>query len=309
MLLAEELDNYRNSLTDPEVLANTALERKLGPYAKEDVRYTPTLPESIERLEATTLDQLKKLYREQVGGQAGELAIVGDFDPEPALKQVAGFLDGWTSQTPYQRVARPVPEGLKASREVVDTPDKKNAVYLSGLVFGMKDSDPEYAALLLADFVLGSSPLSSRLNDRVRKKEGLSYSADSSFSASSQDAHASFTMSATCNPLNIDKAEKAMLEEVQRFLKDGIEAKELEAGKKGFLENLKTHRGSDSALASSLSRSLQVGRTYAFQADLERKIQGLTVTDVNAAVRKHLDPKKLVTIRAGDFKARPKVEK
>jgi zinc protease len=255
------------------------------------------------------LEQVKKLYQEQVSSQVGELAIVGDFDPEPALKEMAGFLDGWKSETPYRRIAFPVHPALTASRSVIETPDKKNAVYQSGLVFEMKDSDPDYPALLLADFVLGSSPLSSRLSDRVRKKDGLSYGAGSSFFARPQDANATFIMQAICNPLNIDKVEKGMLEELQRFLKDGIEAKELEDGKKGFLENMKTHRGSDSALAGALARGLQLGRTYAFQAEQEKKIQALTVEQVNAAVRKHFDPKKLITVRAGDFKAKPKTEK
>ncbi len=309
ILLAENVDSIRGMLTDPEALAHVALQRKLAPYPRENVRYVTTLPESLARLEATTVEQVRKLYRDQVSGQVGELSIVGDFDPEPTLKQINGFLAGWKTGTPYQRIAEPAPANLPPAQEVIQTPDKENAVYMAGLVFPMKDSDPDYPALLIADYVLGSGQLSSRLADRVRKKEGLSYHAGSMFMADSLDPAARFMMVAICNPLNIDKVDKAMLEEVQRFVKEGVGAKELEDAKKAFLSSLKTRRGSESALATGLSRTLHAGRTYAFSAELERKIQELTVDQVNEAVRKRLDPKKLIIVRAGDFKTKAKAEK
>ena len=39
-----------------------------------------------------------------------------------------------------------------------------------------------------------------------------------------------------------------------------------------------------------------------FQADLEQKIKELTPEAVNAALRKHIDPKRLSVVTAGDFK-------
>ena len=54
-------------------------------------------------------------------------------------------------------------------------------------------------------------------------------------------------------------------------------------------------RTSDPTLAASLAKDLFVGRTMQFQADLEQKIKELTPEVVNAALRKHLDPKRLST--------------
>ena len=45
-----------------------------------------------------------------------------------------------------------------------------------------------------------------------------------------------------------------------------------------------------------------MGRTLAYDAELEKKISALTAGEVNAAFRKYMDPKALVIIRAGDFK-------
>jgi zinc protease len=67
--------------TDPGMLAARLLQRHLAPYPQDDVRYVPTIEESIARLQAVTRDQVAHLYRAYLGSQAGELAIVGDFDP------------------------------------------------------------------------------------------------------------------------------------------------------------------------------------------------------------------------------------
>jgi zinc protease len=300
----ELLDGAREGLSDPETLAATALRRRLSPYPREHVRYVPTVEESVGRIEKVTLTQVKKLYEEQLGGAAGELAVVGDFDPEPTLKLVDDFLKGWKSGVPYRRIPKTLPRDQAGSRQDIDTPDKENATWIAGLVFGMTDTDPDYPALQVADFVFGSSPLSSRLSDRVRQKEGLSYSVGSGFSAGSQDRFAVVYFNAICNPLNIDKVDRAIAEELQRWLKDGIEAKELEEGKEAYLEQLRVERADDSSLASSLVSTLHLGRTFAFHAEQDRKIAALTVEQVNAAIRKHLDPKKLVIVRAGDFKKR-----
>jgi zinc protease len=61
-------------------------------------------------------------------------------------------------------------------------------------------------------------------------------------------------------------------------------------------------RGTDAALASILQSELYVGRSIAYYGDLEKKIESLTVEEVNSAFRNRVDPKKLVIIRAGDFK-------
>ena len=56
------------------------------------------------------------------------------------------------------------------------------------------------------------------------------------------------------------------------------------------------------AISAMLAENLFVGRTMQFQADLEQKIKDLTPEAVNAAFRKHLDPKRLSIVTAGDFK-------
>ena len=57
-------------------------------------------------------------------------------------------------------------------------------IFLAGLVFRLKETDADYAALRLGNFLFGGGTLSSRLGNRIRQKEGLSYGVTSALSAS-----------------------------------------------------------------------------------------------------------------------------
>ncbi len=45
-----------------------------------------------------------------------------------------------------------------------------------------------------------------------------------------------------------------------------------------------------------------LGRTMAWDTDFERKVAALTPEQVSAAVKKWIDPRRLVVVKAGDFK-------
>src|SRR5439155_3754509 len=80
-LKQQRLAGIEQQRSDPQAIASNALSRHLRPYPKGDVRYVPTLDESIAQLTATTLDDVKKFYADFYGASYGELAVVGDFDP------------------------------------------------------------------------------------------------------------------------------------------------------------------------------------------------------------------------------------
>ena len=56
-----------------------------------------------------------------------------------------------------------------------------------------------------------------------------------------------------------------------------------------------------SRIERQLTNLRHLGRTMTYEADLEKKIQALTPEKVQAALKKHVDPKKLVVVAAGDF--------
>ncbi|MFO0960562.1 MAG: pitrilysin family protein [Isosphaeraceae bacterium] len=292
-----------SSRTDPAALSAGQLSRMLSSYPKDDVRYLPTPDESLERMKAATIDQVRTLYDEYLGAGHGELAIVGDFEPSEALPIVAKMLEGWKASRPYGRIERPYQGNAQAARETIVTPDKANANYVAGMELPIGDDHPDYPALIVGNFVLGGGSLSSRLGDRLRQKDGLSYGAGSAFAASAFEPRATLLLNAICNPGNLPRVVAGADEELARLLKDGITAQELALAKTGYARQQELRRSNDGALAGLLSGHLERGRTLKHDADLEASIQGLNADDVAKALRKHIDPRKLVVVGAGDVPA------
>jgi zinc protease len=54
---------------------------------------------------------------------------------------------------------------------------------------------------------------------------------------------------------------------------------------------------------TTLASHERAGRTMAWDDQLEKQIQALTPASITAAFRKHIDPKALTIVKAGDFKA------
>src|SRR5205823_8229534 len=125
----------------------------------------------------------------------------------------------------------------------------------------MTDTDPDYPALEIGNYVLGGGPLSSRLANRVRQKEGLSYGVGSGFRADSRDKSARLSLFAICNPKNIDKVDQAIADEFAKLLKDGVGDKELAEAKKSYLEAEKVQRANDATLTRMLAGDLFDDRT------------------------------------------------
>ncbi|MHB1557172.1 MAG: M16 family metallopeptidase [Isosphaeraceae bacterium] len=309
VLRRESLAGIEQGRTEPQVLGINRLQRALAPYPADDVRYVPTIDERLERVKALKLDQIRRLYADYLGADHGELAIVGDFEPSEVLPILARTLDGWKSRKPYARIENPIPPGLTPVHDTIETPDKANAVYFAGLLAPVQDTDPDYPALMAGNSVLGGSGLSSRLADRLRQKDGLSYGAASMFSANSIDRRASLMIMAIYNPKNRDKVMRGVQEELDRLLREGVAPAELARARAGLLKQQAVTRSNDGELASMLASELYLGRTMQFEAELERKLAALSADTVNAALRKVVDPKQLSIVTAGDFQKKQEQKK
>lgn len=301
LLKQAEIANYESELTEPQALATTTVRRAIAPYKKGDPRYVQTLQEEIDSLKAVTANDLSALYGQLLGGQSGELVVVGSFDEPSTTEAIDKALAGWKAKVQYSRLPQLVPANLAGKSESIETPDKKNAVYFAATAIAVSSSHPDYPALLIGNYVLGGGALSSRLADRVRQQEGLSYGIGSGFNAQNLDDRAVLYIFAITNPENVEKLKSAIREEFDRLLKDGLKEPELEAAKQGYLQQQQVSRAEDATLAQTLAENLEAGRTMAYQAELEKKIAALTPEQVMRAMRKHIDPNKFVLVVAGDF--------
>jgi zinc protease len=287
------------SRTEPGTLVSELLQRTLSPYPASDVRYVRTVEEEIEALKAVTLDEVRRFHQQFYGASNGEFVVVGAFDA-PAVERAAAELFGsWKSPAPYRRIVSNALD-VQTINTAIETPDKENAQLSAGLRLRMRDSDPDYAALVMANYMFGGG-ITARLPDRVRNREGYSYSVSSNFNAPVEGDAAIFSASAISNPANTSKVEASLMDELTRTLEGGFAAAELEAAKQALRDDRIGARSSDGGLLSLIAAREQWGRTLAWDAELDAKLQALTLEQVNAAFRRHIDPRRLSIVKGGDF--------
>ena len=300
LLKTKRRADIESALTDPSYLAQNALSRKINPFPESNVHYVPTGKESMDRLAAISANDVRELYQKFLAGSVGELTIVGAFNKDAAIDQVSAMLIGWKSKEVYSRIAKPY-QLTKSETISIETPDKENATYLAASNLQVRSDDPEWEAMFIANDILGGGSLSSRLGERVREQEGLSYGVGSQFIAKALDRSAVFMTYAITNPTNRDKVVSTIDEVFQQMLKEGITDKELESSKTSFLKGVEDSLSDDSQLMSTLHQYLETGRDEAFLARRLEKMKKLTTADVNAVVSKLLDLKGRVIVTAGDF--------
>jgi zinc protease len=290
------LDSTR---TNPQSIVNEQRSRYIAPYPAGDPRATMTAEESQAAIKKVTLDDAKKFYADFYGASNAEFAVIGDFDPAEVQKLVTELFGDWKSPKPYKVITRDWQKLAPVERST-ETPDKTDANFTMISTMAMNQDDPDYWAMVLADQMLGGDE-KSRLWTRVREREGLSYSVATSFNAGIQEKFASFSGAAICAPQNMDKVETAFKEEIARAVRDGFTAAEFEAARKELLDSQPILRSSDRSLMSSFMNQAHYGWTMQRTIDREAKIASLTVDQVNAAVRKWIDPASFAIFKAGDF--------
>ena len=287
--------------TEPNTLVSQTLQSDLSPYPRNDVRHSRTIDEEIEDLNKITLDDVKQFHQKFYGASQGELVVVGKFETAAIEKAAADLLGSWKSASPYQRIVTNAKDVQRINTKI-ETPDKENAQFSAGLRLRMRDSDPDYPAMVMANYMFGGG-ITARLPDRVRNREGFSYSVSSSFTAGVEGDAAVFSASAISNPANTPKVEASFMDELTKTVRDGFTAAELAAAKKAYRDERIGARSSDTGIENLISSREQYGRTLAWDEQLDAKFEALTLDQVNAAFRRHVNPAAISIVKGGDFKA------
>ncbi|RDZ26768.1 M16 family metallopeptidase [Lysobacter silvisoli] len=306
-----EFEQYRTQVVtslesmrkQPGAVAAQAMGRDFDPWPVGHPLRSRGIEQMIADVKAAKVEDLRAFHRDFYGTSVGEISVVGDFDPVALKAQLQQLFVDWRAphafapiDTHYQPVA--------PKRERFETPDKANGTVLARVNLSLNDRDADYPALLVADHILGGGG-QSRLLDRIRMKDGLSYGAfselDADASREGRDDAGNLTLSAIAAPENLDKVEAAMREEYARWIRDGVGEQELRDAIAGLITQREQGRASDGAIAGLLSSNLYLDRSMQFQADLDAKLKALTAAEVNAAIRKHFRPDDLSFYIAGDL--------
>ena len=298
-LKRERATGLEESRLDPQQVAVRASRREGNPYPAGDPRYSPTLDEELAWAKPVTVESLRKFHDQFYGASHAELAIVGDFDEQAIRALVDELFGGWKSPSAYARVPDPlVPKTAYALK--FDIADKANAFLIGREALPLNDLSPDYPAMLVANFILGDSP-TSRLWERLRQKDGLSYGVGSFYQPSSFEANSRFGVYAIFAPENLDRVRRGLAEEMAAALKDGFTDAEVRTAKDALMQERRLGRNEDGQVAGALANQSYLGRTWSTSGSIDAEIEKLTPADVNAVLRKYLKPDDMGYAFAGDF--------
>jgi zinc protease len=301
-LRAERLAGIEQGKTDPLTLGGNRIARTLWPYPRGHPLATQSIEEQLDDHRNITVNELKRLYSELVGASYGVFAVVGDFATDSVTDLANEMFGSWRSPRPFARLVHEYRD-VTAFSESIETPDKASAALFLGQSFRIHSDSKEYAAFLLGNRMLGGSASARLVVRNVR--EGLSYRMGTGITNQALDGFATFTTLATYNPVNVLRVHRAIVEEITRALRDGFAVEELEQSRRAWLQGRMQNRSDDASLANMLANQAVGQRTMSDEQRLEAWVAELTVDEVNAAMRKYIDPSKISMVKAGDFANNP----
>ena len=184
---------------------------------------------------------------------------------------------------------------------MIRTPDKQNATMAVRLARADRDNDADYPALTLANRMLGQGG-NSRLWQRVREREGLSYDVGSGVAWSSHEPNSMWQAWAIFAPQNQPRVESRVPRGSRARAEGRLHAARARRGAQGPAQRRRLSRAQDGVLAGALNNNLYLDRTFAVSQKVDEAIAAATLDSVNAALRKYLKPDPIVFAFGGDFK-------
>ena len=260
--------------------------------------YRETVDESIDLVNKITKQDLFAFHKEQYGLGSIKIAATGDLNPEDFNGRMLEAIRGWNNKKieipKLVKKAREPKEG----NETIMVQDKTSADLYIGQSIGIDREHKDYYALMLGVYILGGN-FSARLMQTVRDKQGLTYGIGSSISGVSFGADGYWSIWGTFAPDIIKKGIVATKEQVDLWFKKGVTEEELSAKKTTISGSYKVSMDSTAGLAAKILSNAEQGRTLSYLDDYPKIIESVSLSDVNMAIQKYVNPNKLYMVSAG----------
>lgn len=284
----------QRQMESPDFRSTDAYTRAV--YAPGHPNYETPPKEILAAIETATLDEVKAFHAKHYGPGKLTIIAVGDLDIPALQAAVTQAFTGWTGGTTL-----PPAPGLAnldvPKEQSVFMADKPSVSIVFGQPIGLKYSDPDTVALRAGTAILGSG-FTSRLLGNVRDKEGLTYGISSSVAGDTFN-HGDFRITATFAPALLDKGLASTRHQLDLWYREGVTAQELASRKTNMTGSFKVGLATTGGIAGSLLNAVHRGLDVGWLDEYPRRVSALSLDQVNGAIKKHLNPAKMVLIKAG----------
>jgi zinc protease len=292
---AQMIDALQVDLTQPRTLASVVASRLIfgeSPYG-HNLGGTPASLEKIKR------EELVKFHGRHYRPDNAVLVLAGDVKPDAAFALAQSAFGTWKRGPAAAAAAvSQTPKPIGSRVVVIDMPDAGQAGVVIGRR-GISRTDSAYMPAIVANSVLGGG-YSSRLNQEVRIKRGLSYGANSSFEPRVDVG----PFTARTETKNESAAEVAgiILGEMSNLSAAEVGEAELTPRKAaligGFAESLESTAGIVNRIAGLALYGLPLSDINRYVTD----VQAVTAADVRKFATSNLGGKDVNVVIVGDAK-------
>jgi zinc protease len=164
-------------------------------------------------------------------------------------------------------------------------------------VHGLKRTDPDYYAAMMANMVLGRLGLGGRLGENVREEQGMAYYVSSGLSA---DLGAGPWLAvAGVNPGNVERAIESVLHEIERFVQEGPTEQELADVRSYLTGSLVLGLETNGGIANTLLAIERYGLGLDYIARYPDIINAIGAEEIRAVANAYLSTSDYVLTVAG----------
>ena len=251
----------------------------------------------IDDIEKANRDDVVKFYSEYYGPKSMIFVLVGDLENDEINSSVEKAFNGWTGGIDYTTVEKS-PQVTTSTTTIVEMKEKTSATLLIAQTTGIKRTDKDYLALSMGNSVFGMGGFSARLMSIVRDDEGLTYGI---YSVLGDDTYSDgqFYISGTFSPDLLAQGYSSTMREFKRWVNDGVTADELKSAKTRAIGSYKVGLSTTRGMAGRLLSITQRGFEPSYMDEYPEMINNVTLEEVNTAIKKYIDPEKVITVVAG----------
>lgn len=241
--------------------------------------------ETIADIEAK---DLRAHHKKHWVGKRATIGVCGDVDPKQVKRTLNRLLADWNPGTKFQPTSMELPD--RAVRTAAFPADRRQVhVYLGHL--GIRRSDPDYAALVVMDHILGTGPgFTNRISRSLRDEQGLAYSVSADIYSSAGLLPGTFTAYIGTSPEHVETAVHGFQAEIHRIQDKLVTKEELRVVQQYLLGSFILGYERASRRAGYLVSAELFDLPEDTLECLPREFAAITREDVRRAARKHLYP-------------------
>lgn len=243
-----------------------------------------------ESLAAIDRDALVKFHQRTYRPEGAIAVVTGGMSHQQAVDLIERHFGDWRGAPPEFTI-EPVEAPAGVTRVEAELPGKTQADIAIGSP-AINRSHPDYYALSIANLILGRFGLYGRLGERVREQQGMAYYAFSNFEGGKTVGV--WRASAGVAPENIDPAIDSILDEVRQFNEGGPTAQEFDDAVGSVLGSLPLALETSSGQAATALDIVYNDLGYDYLSQIRPIIEALTIEQITAASREHIDPERVV---------------